>query len=240
MAKTSKRFRAAAEIVAQAMDGAESGLTLERAAEVVKQTARAKFDESVDIDIRLGVDPRHADQMVRGSVALPHGTGKSVRVLVLANEGLHAEAREAGAEMVGLDDFVDKIQNEGFTDFDVLIASPDVMPKIGRLGRVLGPRGLMPNPKSGTVTNEVGDAVRAVKAGRIDFRVDKTGIVHTSIGKSSFSESQIRDNADAFLKEILRLRPSAAKGLYVKSVTLSTTMGPAVPVDRTAAIGAAR
>ena len=240
MAKNSKRYRAAAELVAQATADAEGGLTLDRAADLIKQTARAKFDESVDIDVRLGVDPRHADQMVRGSVALPHGTGKSVRVLVLANEGLQGEAREAGAEMVGLDDFVDKIQNEGFTDFDVLIASPDVMPKIGRLGRVLGPRGLMPNPKSGTVTTEIGEAVKAVKAGRIDFRVDKTGIVHTSIGKSSFSQDQIRENADAFLKEILRLRPAAAKGLYVKSVTLSTTMGPAVPVDRASTVGAAR
>lgn len=240
MAKKGKRFQQAADLVEQATAQAGGALPLEDAAGLVKQTARAKFDESVDIDVRLGVDPRHADQMVRGSVALPHGTGKSVRVLVLTNEGKQGEARAAGADLVGLDDFVDKIQNEGFTEFDVLIASPDVMPKIGRLGRVLGPRGLMPNPKSGTVTNDVGAAVEAVKAGRIDFRVDKTGIVHTSIGKSSFSSEQIRDNADAFLKEILRLRPSAAKGLYVKSVTLSTTMGPAVPVDRAAAVGATR
>jgi large subunit ribosomal protein L1 len=178
--------------------------------------------------------------MVRGSVALPHGTGKSVRVLVLTNEGKQAEARDAGADMVGLDDYVNKIQNEGFTDFDVLIASPDVMPVIGRLGRVLGPRGLMPNPKSGTVTNDLAEAVVAVKAGRIDFRVDKTGIVHASIGKSSFEPAQIRDNADAFIKELMRLRPSAAKGTYVKSVTLSTTMGPAVPVDRLSVIGSSR
>ncbi len=240
MAKQGKRFKEALALVEQATTQAGGALPLEEAAGLVKQTARAKFDESVDIDVRLGVDPRHADQMVRGSVALPHGTGKQVRVLVLTNEGKQAEATAAGADLVGLDDYVDKIQNEGFTDFDVLIASPDVMPKIGRLGRVLGPRGLMPNPKSGTVTNDVGAAVEAVKAGRIDFRVDKTGIVHTSIGKSSFSEAQIRDNADAFLKEILRLRPSSAKGLYVKSVTLSTTMGPAVPVDRAAAVGATR
>jgi large subunit ribosomal protein L1 len=240
MAKKGKRYRQAAELVAAAIEQAEGGLSLEQAAELVKETGRAKFDESVDLDIRLGVDPRHADQMVRGSVALPHGTGKTVRVLVLTNEGKQAEARDAGADMVGLDDFADKIQNEGFTDFDVLIASPDVMPVVGRLGRVLGPRGLMPNPKSGTVTNDLKEAVEAVKAGRIDFRVDKTGIIHTAIGKSSMSAEQLRDNADAFVKEILRLRPSAAKGTYVKSVTLSTTMGPAVPIDRNAVIGAAR
>ncbi|PAP82507.1 50S ribosomal protein L1 [Rubrivirga sp. SAORIC476] len=240
MAKKGKRYRQAAELVAAATEEAGGALSLDTAAELVKKTSGAKFEESVDIDVRLGVDPRHADQMVRGSVALPHGTGKTVRVLVLTNEGKQAEARDAGADMVGLDDFVDKIQNEGFTDFDVLIASPDVMPQVGRLGRVLGPRGLMPNPKSGTVTNDLADAVEAVKAGRIDFRVDKAGIIHTSIGNVSFSQNQIRDNADAFLKEIVRLRPAAAKGLYVKSVTLSTTMGPAVPVDRAAVISTAR
>ena len=240
MAKRGKRYRQAAELVAQATEAAGGALPLEQAATLIKETGRAKFEESVDIDIRLGVDPRHADQMVRGSVALPHGTGRTVRVLVLTNEGKQAEARDAGADLVGLDEYVDKIQNEGFTDFDVLIASPDVMPHVGRLGRVLGPRGLMPNPKSGTVTNDLAEAVGAVKAGRIDFRVDKAGIIHTSIGKSSFSEDQIRENADAFLKEILRLRPAAAKGNYVKSVTLSTTMGPAVPVDRAAAVVATR
>ena len=236
MAKKGKRYRAALEAVQNA--GGELGL--DQAAEVVKQTARAKFDESVDIDIRLGVDPRHADQMVRGSVALPHGTGKTVRVLVLTNEGQQGDAKAAGADMVGLDDYIERIQNDGFLDFDVLIASPDVMPKLGRLGRVLGPRGLMPNPKSGTVTNNVGDAVKAVKAGQIDFRVDKFGNVHTSIGKASFSADQIRDNAEAFLKEIMRLRPSSAKGTYVKSVTLSTTMGPGVPVDRNIAANVVR
>ena len=240
MAKKGKRYQQAAKLVADAMEGADSGLALDTAAELVKKTGGAKFDESVDIDIRLGVDPRHADQMVRGSVSLPHGTGKEVRVLVLTNEGQQADAREAGADLVGLDDFVDKIQNEGFVDFDVMIATPDVMPKIGRLGRVLGPRGLMPNPKSGTVTTDVKAAVEAVKAGQIDFRVDKAGIVHVSIGKSSFSADQIRDNASAFIKEIMRLRPAAAKGTYVKSVTLSTTMGPAVPVDRSVAADAAR
>jgi len=240
MAKRGKRYREASELIEKA--AAENGgeLSLELAVSLIKQTAKAKFEESVDIDIRLGVDPRHADQMVRGSVALPHGTGKEIRVLVLTNESKQAEARDAGADLVGLDDFVDKIQNDGFTDFDVMIASPDVMPKIGRLGRVLGPRGLMPNPKSGTVTNDIAEAVKAVKAGRIDFRVDKAGILHTAIGKSSFSEEQIRENAEAFLREVMRLRPSSAKGIYVRSVTLSTTMGPAVPVDRNAAVSAVR
>lgn len=240
MAKKGKRYRQAAELVAAAAEEAGGELALDTAAEVLKKTARAKFDESVDIDIRLGVDPRHADQMVRGSVSLPHGTGKEVRVLVLTNEGQQADAREAGADLVGLDDFVDKIQNEGFTDFDVMIATPDVMPKIGRLGRVLGPRGLMPNPKSGTVTTDVKAAVEAVKAGQIDFRVDKAGIVHTSIGKSSFSPEQIHENALAFIKEIVRLRPASAKGAYVRSVTLSTTMGPAIPIDRGIAASVAR
>ncbi len=240
MAKRGKRYSEAHKLIEAATTEHGGDLTLEKAAALIKQTAKAKFDESVDIDIRLGVDPRHADQMVRGSVALPHGTGKSVRVLVLTNEGKQAEAVAAGADLVGLDDFVDKIQNEGFTDFDVMIASPDVMPKIGRLGRVLGPRGLMPNPKSGTVTNDIAEAVEAVKAGRIDFRVDKAGIVHAAVGKASFSEEQISDNAQAFLREVLRLRPSSAKGTYVRSLTLSTTMGPAVPVDRNAAVSAVR
>lgn len=240
MASKGKRFRQAAQLVEQAKAENGGALSLESAAAIVKEIARAKFDESVDIDVRLGVDPRHADQMVRGSVALPHGTGKTVRVLVLTNEGKQAEARNAGADMVGLDDYIARIQDEGFVDFDVLIASPDVMPKLGRLGRVLGPRGLMPNPKSGTVTNDLAEAVQAVKAGRIDFRVDKQGNMHAAIGKASFSAEQIRDNAEAFLREIVRLRPSSAKGTYVKSVTLSTTMGPGIPVDRNAAVGASR
>jgi large subunit ribosomal protein L1 len=229
MGKKGKRFSQARSLV----EGANGPLTVEAAVGLLKQTASAKFDESVDIDVRLGIDPRHADQMVRGVVALPHGTGKMVRVLVLANEGKQQEARDAGAEFVGLDDMVDRIQKEGWTDFDVVIATPDVMAKVGRLGRVLGPRGLMPNPKSGTVTMDVGDAVREVKAGKIDFRVDKFGILHTSIGKASFSADQLRDNTEAFLKEVIRLRPASAKGNYVRSVTLSTTMGPGIPVDRT-------
>lgn len=236
MAKKGKRYRQAVE----AVEAAGGPFDLERASDLVKRTAMAKFDESVDIDLRLGVDPRHADQMVRGTVALPHGTGKEVRVLVLANPGKQAEAHEAGADHVGLEDFVERIQNQGWVDFDVVIATPDVMGQVGKLGRVLGPRGLMPNPKSGTVTMEVAEAVRQVKAGKIDFRVDKNGNLHTAIGKASFSADQIRENAEAFLKEVMRLRPAAAKGVYMRSVTLSTTMGPAIPVDRSAVLNVTR
>lgn len=236
MAKRGKRYVEAIGVIKEA----GGPFALEQACDLVKNTAKAKFDESVDIDLRLGVDPRHADQMVRGSVALPHGTGKEVRVLVLASEGKQDEAREAGADFVGLDDLVDRIQNEGWTDYDVVIATPDVMSKVGRLGRVLGPRGLMPNPKSGTVTMDVGSTVKEVKAGRIEFRVDKFGNLHTSIAKSSFSAEQIRENAEAFLREVLRLRPASAKGAYVRSATISTTMGPAVPLDRTAVISSLR
>ncbi len=213
---------------------------MDLAVEMLKKTASAKFDESIDIDVRLGVDPRHADQMVRGTVALPHGTGKEVRVLVLANESEQAEALEAGADYVGLDDYVEKIQKKGWTDFDVLIATPDVMAKVGRLGRVLGPRGLMPNPKSGTVTMDVAQAVKEVKAGKIDFRVDKFGNLHSAIGKASFSEEQLRDNAEAFLREVVRLRPAAAKGTYVRSITLSSTMGPGIRLDRGEVLAALR
>jgi large subunit ribosomal protein L1 len=237
MAKKGKRYRIAQAVLDQAGGGP---FAMNQAVQLLKQTAGAKFDESVDIDVRLGVDPRHADQMVRGTVALPHGTGKTVRVLVLANEGRHAEAREAGADHVGLDDLIERIQKDGWTDFDVVIATPDVMAKVGRLGKVLGPRGLMPNPKSGTVTMEVGEAVRQVKAGKIDFRVDKFGSLHTGIGKASFAPHQIQENAEAFLREVLRLRPSAAKGVYVRSVTLSTTMGPGIPIDRTELLNALR
>lgn len=240
MPKHGKRYREALKVIEAASADNGGTFSLEEAAAVVKQTARARFDESIDIDLRLGVDPRHADQMVRGSVALPHGTGKEVRVLVIAEDGRHKEALDAGADMAGLGEYLDKIQNEGFLDFDVLIATPGVMPQLGRLGRVLGPRGLMPNPKSGTVTNDIAEAVTAVKAGRIDFRVDKFGNIHAAIGKASFSVDKIHENANAFLKEILRLRPSAAKGTYVRSVTLSTTMGPAVPVDRNDAVSTAR
>ena len=235
MAKKGKRFRAAIEAIAEAGGGP---FTLEEAASLIKQTAKAKFDESVDMDVRLGVDPRHADQMVRGTVTLPHGTGKETRVLVLANEAKQAEATEAGADYVGLEDYVAKIQNDGWTDFDVVIATPDVMAQVGRLG--LGPRGLMPNPKSGTVTMDVGETVKQVKAGKIDFRVDKQGNLHTTIGRASFSQDQINENAAAFLKEIIRLRPASAKGTDVRSVTLSTTMGPAVAVNRAEVVNLAR
>jgi large subunit ribosomal protein L1 len=240
MPKQGKRFRQAQELIQQAAADNGGTFSLENAADLIKKTPKAKFDESVDIDLRLGVDPRHADQMVRGSVALPHGTGKDVRVLVIAEEGRHEEALEAGADMAGLDEYLDKIQNEGFLEFDVLVATPATMPRLGRLGRVLGPRGLMPNPKSGTVTDDIAGTIKAVKAGRIDFRVDKFGNIHTAIGKASFSPEQIRENAEAFIKEILRLRPASAKGTYVRSITLSTTMGPGISIDRNAAVSAAR
>jgi large subunit ribosomal protein L1 len=236
MAKKGKRYRESVE----ALKAAGGPFTLDEACGLIKETAKAKFDESVDVDLRLGVDPRHADQMVRGSVALPHGTGKEVRVLVLASEAKQGEAKEAGADFVGLDDMIDRIQNDGWTDYDVVIATPDVMSKVGRLGRVLGPRGLMPNPKSGTVTMDVGPTVHEVKAGRIEFRVDKFGNLHTAIGKASFSADQIQENAEAFLKEVLRLRPASAKGAYVRSVSISTTMGPPVSLDRTAVISSLR
>ena len=209
--------------------------TLEEACDLVKRTSTANFDESVDLDIRLGVDPRHADQMVRGSVTLPHGTGKEVRVLALVNEAKQAEAEEAGADFVGLEEYIEKIE-DGWTDVDVIIATPDVMGKIGKLGRVLGPRGLMPNPKSGTVTMDVADAVKQVKAGKIDFRVDKAGIIHASIGKVSFEANEIRENAIAFLQILLRLRPASAKGLYVRNATMSSTMGPGIPISRSSVI----
>ncbi len=237
MAKKGKRYQAAAKAIEEAGGGP---FGLDEAARLIKTTSNAKFTESVDIDVRLGVDPRHADQMVRGTVTLPNGTGKEVRVLVLASPGKQAEAQEAGADYVGLDEYVTKIQDEGWFEFDVMIATPDVMGQVGRLGRVLGPRGLMPNPKSGTVTMDVGDAVRDVKAGKIDFRVDKNGGLHTSIGKAAFTSEQIRENAEAFIREVVRLRPAAAKGQYVRSITLSTTMGPGVEVDRSQVVGALR
>ncbi len=236
MAKRGKRYTRAQQLIKERGDA----FTLEQAAELIKEMSSARFDESVDIDMRLGVDPRHADQMVRGTVTLPHGTGKKVRVLVLCSPGKQAEAEEAGADYVGLDDYVDKIQNENWFEFDVLIAAPDVMGKVGRLGRVLGPRGLMPNPKSGTVTMDIGEAVTQVKAGKIDFRVDKNGNLHSAVGKASFSAEHIKENAQAFLKEVIRLRPAAAKGAYIRSVTMSTTMGPGIPLDRQDVVGSFR
>ena len=203
---------------------------LAEAAALLKEITFTKFDASVDIDVRLGVDPRKANQMVRGVVTLPHGTGKQVRVLVLCTPDKETEAKEAGADYVGLDEYIDKIKG-GWTDVDVIITSPNVMGKVGALGRILGPRGLMPNPKSGTVTMEIGKAVKEVKAGKIDFKVDKFGIVHTSVGKISFTPEQIVDNAKEFMGMILKLKPAAAKGSYVKSIYLSTTMSPGVQVD---------
>ncbi len=215
-----------------ALDKLEKGkqYPISDAAKLVKEVTYTKFDASVDIDVRLGVDPRKANQMVRGVVSLPHGTGKEVRVLALVTPDKVAEATEAGADFVGLDDYIEKIKG-GWTDFDVVITLPPVMGKIGPLGRVLGPRGLMPNPKSGTVTMEVGKAVREVKQGKIDFKVDKFGIVHTSIGKVSFDPQKIEDNAREFINMVVKLKPVAAKGTYVKSIYLSSTMSPGIQVE---------
>ena len=203
---------------------------LGEAAALLKEITFTKFDASVDLDVRLGVVPRKSNQMVRGVVTLPHGTGKSVRVLVLCTPDKEKEATEAGADYVGLDEYVEKIKG-GWTDVDVIITTPNVMAKVGALGRILGPRGLMPNPKTGTVTMEVGKAVKEVKAGKIDFKVDKFGIVHSSVGKIAFSAEQIADNASEFMNTILKLKPTTAKGTYVKSIFLSTTMSPGLQID---------
>ena len=207
---------------------------LAEAAALVKECSNVKFDESVDIAVRLGVDPRKANQMVRGTVSLPHGTGKTVRVLVLCNPDKEQEAKDAGADHVGLDEYIDKIKG-GWTDIDVIITTPQVMGKVGALGRVLGPRGLMPNPKSGTVTMDVGKAVQDVKAGKIDFKVDKYGIIHASVGKVSFDAKKLEENAHEVLSTLMRLKPSAAKGTYMMSISLSSTMGPGIKVDQKSA-----
>jgi len=204
--------------------------TLADAARIVKDITTSKFDASVDIDVRLGVDPRKANQMVRGIVTLPHGTGKTVRVLVLCSPDKEEEAKAAGADYVGLDEYIQKIK-EGWTDVDVIITMPSIMPKVGALGRILGPRGLMPNPKTGTVTMDVGKAVAEVKAGKIDFKVDKFGIIHAGIGKVSFEQDKLIDNAKELLATIVKLKPSSAKGTYVKSVFMSSTMSPGVRID---------
>ncbi len=204
--------------------------TINEASGLVKEMTTSKFDASVDIDVRLGVDPRKANQMVRGVVTLPHGTGKDVKVLVLCTPEKEDEAKEAGADYVGLDDYIEKIE-KGWTDMDVIVTMPPVMAKIGKLGRVLGPRGLMPNPKSGTVTMEIGKAVADVKMGKIDFKVDKYGIVHTSIGKVSFTAEKIAENVREFVNTIIKLKPSSAKGTYIKSIYLSSTMSPGVKLD---------
>ena len=224
MATHGKRFRAALGLVDRARDYQPA-----EAVALVKQTAKAKFNESVEVAVRLGVDPRHADQVVRGTVVLPHGTGKSVRVLVIAQGDKAKEAEAAGADFVGTE-YLQKIK-DGWLDCDVIVATPDVMGQLGALGRVLGPRGLMPNPKAGTVTMDVARAVREIKAGKIEFRVDKTGNLHAPIGKASFSAEQLAENLHVFLETVARARPAAAKGTYVRTVTVSSTMGPGVRVD---------
>ncbi|MAN80154.1 MAG: 50S ribosomal protein L1 [Rhodospirillaceae bacterium] len=223
--KFGKRLRAAAEGINR-----DEALDLDVAVKVVKDNATAKFDETIELAINLGVDPRHADQMVRGMVALPHGTGKSVRVAVFAKDAKADEARAAGADVVGAEDLMEAVQN-GEMDFERVIATPDMMAIVGRLGKVLGPRGLMPNPKLGTVTPDVAGAVKAAKAGQIEFRVEKAGIIHAGVGKASFSEDQIRENIAAFVNAINRAKPSGAKGTYMQRISLSSTMGPGVKIN---------
>jgi len=227
--KHGKRYRAAADLARQAGMVRDLG----EAVKLVKQTARAKFDETIVISSHLGVDPRHSDQLVRGTVVLPHGTGKSLRVLVLCKGDKVREAQEAGAEFAGAEEFVKKIL-DGWLDIDAIVATPDMMGEVGKLGRVLGPRGLMPNPKSGTVTFDVAKAVNELKAGKIEFRVDKGANVHAPVGKASFSEDRLLENARTFLRELLRAKPAATKGHYLKSLTMSSTMGPGIPLDPTA------
>ncbi|MCD6531602.1 50S ribosomal protein L1 [bacterium] len=225
MPKRGKKYRAASEQYDRLKP-----YPLREALELVKKMAYAKFDETVDMAIRLNVDPRHADQMVRGTVVLPHGTGKTVRVLVFAKGDKAKEAEEAGADFVGAEDLIEKIQG-GWTDFDVAIATPDMMPMVGRLGKILGPRGLMPNPKVGTVTQDVAKAVKEAKAGKIQFRVDKAGNIHAPIGKASFDVDKLVENATTLIDAIVKARPASVKGQYVKNITVSSTMGPGVRVD---------
>lgn len=200
----------------------------EEAVKVCKETAKANFDETIELSVKLGVDPRHADQQVRGAVVLPHGTGKAVRVLVITKGDKAKEAQDAGADFVGAEEMIEKIQKENWFDFDVIVATPDMMGQIGRIGKILGPKGLMPNPKSGTVTMEIEKAINDIKAGKVEYRVDKTAIIHVPIGKKSFSEDQLRENLKAIMDAIVKAKPSAAKGTYLKSVVLSATMGPGV------------
>ena len=225
-----KRYTKAAETVKQAVGAAAEGVELDKAIEVAKSNATAKFDETLEMAVRLGVDPKHADQMVRGTVVLPHGTGKQSRVLVFAKGEKEKEARDAGADFVGAEDLVEKIQG-GWLEFDRAIATPDVMGLVGRMGKILGPRGLMPNPKTGTVTFEVAKAVREFKGGKIEFRVEKAGIVHVPFGKASFGAPQLTENARSILEALLRAKPAASKGRYLKGITVSSTMGPGVRVD---------
>ena len=231
MARVSKNRKAVASKF-----NLEKVYSLEDASNMLKDITFTKFDASVDLNIRLGVDPKKSDQMVRGVVALPHGLGKVVRVLVLCTPDKVQDAKDAGAEHVGLDEFITKIEG-GWTDIDVIICTPTVMAKVGKLGKVLGPRGLMPNPKSGTVTLEVGKAVKEVKAGKIDFKIDKAGIIHVSIGKASFSPDKIRDNAAEMIHMIAKLKPASAKGTYFKSIAISTTMSPGIRIDASSITG---
>jgi large subunit ribosomal protein L1 len=223
--KTGKKYAAALKQVEV------KPYTLDAAVPLVKKIKFAKFDETVELHLRLGVDPKHADQMVRGTVVLPNGLGKSKKVLVIASGDKIREAQEAGADLVGGDDMVAKIQNENWTDFDAVIATPDMMRGVGKLGKILGPRGLMPNPKTGTVTTDVANAVREVKAGKVEFRVDKTGVIHVPFGKASFDADKLVENANTLLNAVVKAKPSAAKGKYVKSVTVCSTMGPGVALD---------
>jgi len=231
MRKRSKKYKQAVSLYKK-----EAVYNLSDAVDILKKTHLVKFNASIDLALRLGVDPKQANQMVRGVVSLPHGLGKEVKVLVLTSTDKQPEATAAGADFVGLDDFIAKIEG-GWTDVDVIICSPDVMPKVGRLGKVLGPRGLMPNPKSGTVTAEIGKAVKEVKAGKIDFKVDKTGIIHAAIGKIGFTPTQIAENAMEMIQVVQRLKPKDAKDIYFKTIALSTTMSPSVRVDRTSIAG---
>ncbi|MCY3555622.1 MAG: 50S ribosomal protein L1 [Gemmatimonadetes bacterium] len=224
--KRGRRYLAASEKVEAGKD-----YPLEDALTIVKESSKTKFDETVDVAMRLNVDPRHADQMVRGAIALPHGTGKETRVLVLTRGEAQKDAQEAGADYVGADEYIEQIE-KGWTDFDVVIATPDIMRDVGKLGRVLGPRGLMPNPKSGTVTFDVGPAVKEVKAGRIEYRVDRNGNLHGPVGKVSFSVEQLTENASTFIDAVMRAKPASAKGQYIRRLTVSSTMGPGVQVDR--------
>src|SRR5450631_3697772 len=207
--------------------------SLEEAVPLIKKVKFAKFDETVEVHMKLGVDPKHADQMVRGTVVLPNGLGKSKKVLVIASGDKQREARDAGADLVGGDDMVAKIQTENWTDFDAVIATPDMMRAVGRLGKVLGPRGLMPNPKTGTVTQDVAQAVKEVKAGKVEFRVDKTGVIHVPVGKVSFASDKLLENANSLMQAVVKAKPAAAKGKYMRSATICSTMGPGVPLDVT-------
>ncbi len=221
-----KKFKAAAALV-----DPNKRYGLEEAIALVKKTAHAKFDETVDLAVNLGVDPKQADQMVRGTVVLPHGTGKQVKVLVFAKGEKEKEARDAGADFVGAEDLAEKIQKEGWTGFDTVVATPDIMGLVGRLGKVLGPRGLMPNPKTGTVTFDVAKAIKEIRAGKVEYRVEKAGIVHVPVGKASFDENKLLDNARTVLESILKAKPSSSKGKYLKTVAVSTTMGPGIKMD---------